>query len=33
MYRVVHILNNEAQLDGATVKRRVQGLLGAMAQH
>lgn len=33
VHRVVHLLNNEAQLNGATVKRRMQGLLGAMGQH
>jgi hypothetical protein len=33
VHRVVHLLNNEAQLDGVTVKRRMQGLLGAMGQH
>jgi hypothetical protein len=33
VHRVVHLLNNEAQLDGATVRRRMQGLLGAMVQH
>jgi hypothetical protein len=33
VHRVVHLLNNEAQLDGATVKRCMQGLLGAMVQH
>jgi hypothetical protein len=33
VHRVTQILNNEAQLDGSTVKRRVQGLLGAMGQH
>ena len=31
--RVAHLLNNGAQRDGATVKRRMQGLLGAMVQH
>jgi hypothetical protein len=33
VHRVVELLNNEAQLAGATVKRRMQGLLGAMVQH
>ena len=31
--RAAHILNNDAQGTGATVKRRLQGLLGAMRQH
>jgi hypothetical protein len=31
--RAAHILNNEAQLGEATVKRRLQGLLGAMTRH
>ena len=31
--RVVQCLNNEAQREGATVTRRMQGLLGAMGQH
>ena len=33
VHRVVQFLNNEAQLEGATVKRRMPGLLGAMGQH
>lgn len=33
VHRVVHLLNNEAQFDGATVKGRMQGLRGAMVQH
>jgi hypothetical protein len=31
--RAAHILNNEAQLDEAAVKRRLHGLLGAMTRH
>jgi hypothetical protein len=31
--RAAHILNNEAQLGEAAVKRRLQGLLGAMTRH
>jgi hypothetical protein len=31
--RVAHILNNESELAAAAVKRRLQGLLGAMGQH
>lgn len=33
VHRVVQRLNHEAQLAGATGKRRMQGLLGAMVQH
>lgn len=33
VHRAAHILNNDAQYTGATVKRRLQGLLGAMRQH
>lgn len=33
VHRVVQLLNNEAQRAGATVKRRLQGLRGAMGQH
>jgi hypothetical protein len=31
--KAAHILNNEDQLGEATVKRRLQGLLGAMTRH
>ena len=31
--RAAHILNNEDQRGEAAVKRRLQGLLGAMTQH
>jgi len=31
--KAAHILNNEGQLGEATVKRRLQGLLGAMTRH
>jgi hypothetical protein len=31
--RVAHLLGNEAQRAAAAVKRRLQGLLGAMGQH
>ena len=33
VHRVVQFLNNEAQREGATVQRRMQGLLGARGQH
>jgi hypothetical protein len=33
VHRIVQLLNNEAQLEGAMVKRRVHGLLAAMGQH
>lgn len=33
VHSAAHILNNDAQCTGATVKRRLQGLLGAMRQH
>ena len=33
VHRAAHILNHDAQCTGATVKRRLQGLLGAMRQH
>lgn len=32
MHQVASILNNDAQLDGARVARRLRGLLGAMAR-
>jgi hypothetical protein len=32
-HRAAHILHNEAQLGEAAVKRRLQGLLGAMTRH
>ena len=32
-HRAAHVLSNEAQHPGAAVKRRLQGLLGAMARH
>jgi hypothetical protein len=31
--RAAHILNNKDQLGEAAVKRRLQGLLGAMTRH
>jgi len=33
VHRVVHLRNNEAQVDGAAMKRRMQGLLGTIVQH
>jgi hypothetical protein len=33
VHRAAHILNNDAQSTEAAVKRRLQGLLGAMGQH
>jgi hypothetical protein len=33
VYRTAHVLTHEEQLTGAAVKRRLQGLLGAMARH
>jgi hypothetical protein len=33
VHRAAHILNNDAQSTDAAVKRRLQGLLGAMGQH
>ena len=33
VHRAAHILHNDAQGTGATVKRRLHGLLGAMRQH
>lgn len=33
VHRAAHILTNDAQEPGATVKQRLQGLLGAMGQH
>ena len=33
VHRAAHVLSNEEQPHGAAVKRRLQGLLGAMAQH
>ena len=33
VHSAAHILNNDAPCTGATVKRRLQGLLGAMRQH
>ena len=33
VHRAAHILNNEDQRDEAVVKRRLQGLLGAMTRH
>jgi hypothetical protein len=33
VHRAAHILNNDSQLGEAAVKRRLQGLLGAMTRH
>jgi hypothetical protein len=33
VHRAAHILKNEVRLSAAAVKRRLQGLLGAMARH
>ena len=33
VHRAAHILNNDAQCTEAAVRRRLQGLLGAMGQH
>ena len=33
VHRAAHVLNNDAQDDAAVVKRRLQGLLGAMTRH
>ena len=33
VHRAAHILNNDTQETGATVQRRLHGLLGAIGQH
>ena len=33
VHRAAHLLNNDSQLGEAAVKRRLQGLLGAMPRH
>jgi hypothetical protein len=33
VHRAAHVLNNEAQASAAVVKRRLQGVLGAMTRH